>query len=79
MGEDAVVHAVVTCTANFVLARLWGGTGRAAVAAVALNLGYLLAGYTLADGGSPDADYSWTMPQCVLCLKMIGERKGGED
>ncbi len=72
IGEDAVVHAVATCAANHVLLRLWGGSPRAAAASVCLNLGYLLAGYYFVDRGSPDADYSWTMPQCVLCLKMIG-------
>ena len=71
IGEDALFHSLATISVTYIAVRLLGAT-RATVAMVfAFNLAYLLAGYWMR--GAEEYDFSWTIPQCMLCLKMIGE------
>ena len=39
-------------------------------------MGYLLAGYWFKESGG--YDINWTMPGCVLCLRMIGLAMDGK-
>ena len=40
-------------------------------------MGYLLAGYWFKESGG--YDINWTMPGCVLCLRMIGLAMDGKE
>ncbi len=71
IGEDALVHACVTLTGNYLIIRCASARVLVPISA-AFNLGYLIAGYLAmtVDG----FDTTWTIPQSGLCLRMIGEQ-----
>lgn len=66
-----VYHGLVTMTASYGLCYVFQQQRQIAVAAVWIfNAAYLLTGYyTMA---SSDYDISWTMSQCILCLRLMG-------
>jgi len=72
VGEDATVHCLTSVTLNYVLLKTLGGQFAAVALSFTLNLSYLLAGYLLFDRPGDYRERSWTLPQCVICLKMIG-------
>ena len=48
-----------------------GGTLASVVISFLFNMGYLLIGYWYTE--SEGYDICWTMPHCVLCLRLIGK------
>jgi len=67
---QAVTHSLYTIIFTYLLLFIAGGTATSVVISLVFNMGYLLAGYWYMSGD--EYDVSWTMPQCVLCLRLIG-------
>lgn len=65
-----IVHTVDAVLFTFVLLKFSGGTEASVAISFIFNMGYLLLGYYFA--GTDDYDINWTMPQCVLVLRLIG-------
>ena len=55
---------------NHVHCPLAGGTLLSVLVSFIFNFGYLLVGYWYT--ASENYDICWTMPHCVLCLRLIG-------
>jgi len=66
---EGVTHNLYTIGATYLVLQLCGGTSLSVGLTFAINLSYLLAGYWY---NGQEYDISWTMPQCVLCLRLIG-------
>ncbi|KAI8064691.1 MBOAT, membrane-bound O-acyltransferase family-domain-containing protein [Gongronella butleri] len=68
---QAIYHSLVTCMVCYAWCWLLSARRTAAAAGVWLfNAVYLLWGYFAM--ASNDYEISWTMPQCVLCLRWMG-------
>lgn len=67
---EGVTHSLYSILATYLILLISGGTIASVVFSFLINLAYLLAGYWYMAG--EDYDVSWTMPQCVLCLRLIG-------
>jgi len=65
-----VTHGIYAILFNYLLLVIAGGTYLSVVLSFTFNISYLLIGYTFT--ASEEYDISWTMPQCVLCLRLIG-------
>ncbi|XP_068111367.1 lysophospholipid acyltransferase 5 [Hyperolius riggenbachi] len=63
-------HSLLCVVLHFLILRLMGRTVTAVLTSFCFQMGYLLLGYynTATDG----YDIKWTMPHCVLTLKLIG-------
>ena len=70
VGNDALMHSSACVLATYLVLRLGGGSRATALALFVFNLGYLFVGYAV--DASKEYDITWTMPQCVLCLRLIG-------
>ncbi|KAK9737943.1 MBOAT, membrane-bound O-acyltransferase family [Popillia japonica] len=68
-GND-IFHAVFAVVFTYVTLLLFGGTEIAVALTFLFNMGYLLTGYYYA--GTDSYDINWTVPQCVLVLRLIG-------
>jgi lysophospholipid acyltransferase 5 len=66
---DGVTHNLYTIGGTYLILQTCGGSILSVALSFALNLTYLLAGYWY---NGLEYDVSWTMPQCVLCLRLIG-------
>jgi len=67
---EGVTHSLYSILATYIILLLIGGTWHSVVLSLVLNMTYLMAGYWYMAGQT--YDISWTMPQCVLCLRLIG-------
>jgi len=67
---EGVVHSLYTIAGTYLLLLAAGGTLLSVVLSLLFNMAYLMAGYWYMAG--EEYDISWTMPQCVLCLRLIG-------
>ena len=67
---EGVTHSLYSILATYIILLVSGGTLASVVVSFVLNMTYLLAGYWYMAGDN--YDISWTMPQCVLCLRLIG-------
>jgi len=68
---EGVTHSLYSILANYLILLTCGGSITSVLLSFLINITYLLAGYWYMNKGE-DYDVSWTMPQCVLCLKLIG-------
>ncbi|XP_053977199.1 lysophospholipid acyltransferase 5 isoform X1 [Hylaeus volcanicus] len=68
-GFDTVHSTVALCFTYFIL-KLLGGTSASVFITLVFNMSYLLYGYYATS--TSDYDIKWTMPQCVLTLRLIG-------
>jgi len=66
-----VVHSLYSIFFTYLVLLLGAGTLGSVVVSFSFNLCYLLVGYWYNNTGE-EYDISWTMPQCVLCLRLIG-------
>lgn len=69
VGPD-VVHSLYAVLATYIILLCAGGTLTSVVISFVFNFGYLLVGYFFTE--SEGYDICWTMPHCVLCLRLIG-------
>jgi len=67
---EGVTHSLYSILATYITLLVMGGTSYSVVLSLVLNMTYLMAGYWYMAGET--YDISWTMPQCVLCLRLIG-------
>ncbi len=70
VGSDALFHSTLCVLITFAALKVLGANRTSAVGLFAFNLLYLFAGYVL--DSSNEYDITWTMPQCVICLRLIG-------
>ncbi|XP_075699046.1 lysophospholipid acyltransferase 5 [Rhinoderma darwinii] len=63
-------HSLLCIVLHFLILRLMGRTVTAVLTSFCLQMGYLLSGYYYT--ATDDYDIKWTMPHCVLTLKLIG-------
>lgn len=66
---DGVTHSLYTILFTYLVLLCLGGSIAAVSVTFVLNMTYLLAGYWYM--ALEEYDISWTMPQCVLCLRLI--------
>jgi len=66
----SVTHAIYAIIFTYLLLVIAGGSFLSVVVSFVFHMTYLLTGYWYTAG--EDYDISWTMPQCVLCLRLIG-------
>lgn len=69
IGTD-IAHSLYCVLATYLLLLVAGGTLLSVALSFAFNMGYLLAGYWYT--ASESYDIVWTMPHCVLTLRLIG-------
>ena len=70
LGARCVGHSLTCVVVNYVVLKMFGGTFSVTCALFVFQLGYLSAGYF----ANQTEDYliDWTVPHCVLCLRLIG-------
>ncbi|XP_054575302.1 lysophospholipid acyltransferase 5 isoform X3 [Eptesicus fuscus] len=67
---NQMYHSLLCVILQFLILRLMGRTVTAVLTTFCFQMAYLLAGYYLTATGN--YDIKWTMPHCVLTLKLIG-------
>jgi len=67
---EGVTHSLYSILATYIILLVSGGSFYSVVLSFVVNMTYLMAGYWYMAGET--YDISWTMPQCVLCLRLIG-------
>lgn len=67
---EGVLHSAICVFSTWTTLMVLGGSTLSVSLLFIFNLSYLLLGYwfTETDG----YDVTWTMPHCVLCLRLIG-------
>ncbi|XP_057690698.1 lysophospholipid acyltransferase 5 isoform X1 [Corythoichthys intestinalis] len=65
-----IYHSAVCILVQFLMLRLMGRTVTAILSSFSFQMFYLLAGYYYT--ATEEYDIKWTMPHCVLTLKLIG-------
>ncbi|XP_054721085.1 lysophospholipid acyltransferase 5-like [Uloborus diversus] len=65
-----VLHSVFCVLIMYFILITIGGTFKSVVISFTFLMGYLIFGYYLT--GTDDYDIKWSMPQCVLTLRLIG-------
>lgn len=65
-----VVHSSVAMLITYIILVIFGGSAISVALTFIFNMSYLLIGYYYV--GTEDYDINWTMPQCVLVLRLIG-------
>ncbi|KAF5287340.1 hypothetical protein FQA39_LY15943 [Lamprigera yunnana] len=65
-----VLHPVITMHITYITLLYLGGTALAVAIIFVFNMGYLLIGYYWV--GTDNYDINWTMPQCIIVLRLIG-------
>uniref|UniRef100_A0ABI7YNS4 Lysophosphatidylcholine acyltransferase 3 n=1 Tax=Felis catus TaxID=9685 RepID=A0ABI7YNS4_FELCA len=68
---NQLYHSLLCVGLQFLILRLMGRTVTAVLTTFCFQMAYLLAGYYYTATGN--YDIKWTMPHCVLTLKLIGE------
>ena len=69
VGSD-VKHSLYAILTTFIILLAAGGTLTSVIISFIFNFGYLLVGYYYTE--SEGYDICWTMPHCVLTLRLIG-------
>ena len=69
IGWD-IKHSLAAILATFLILAAAGGTLVSVILSFVFNFGYLLVGYYFTE--SEGYDICWTMPHCVLALRLIG-------
>merc|ERR1719495_2485556 len=72
LGTD-VLHSLYSIFGTYLIILITGFMGgglKMVVLSFIFNFGYLLVGYWYTE--STDYDICWTMPGCILCLRLIG-------
>ncbi|XP_076472719.1 lysophospholipid acyltransferase 5-like [Babylonia areolata] len=65
-----VYHSLINIAIIYIVLRLAGGTKASVVFAFVFNTGYLVGGYCFETSGVNSYNISWTMPHCVLTLRL---------
>lgn len=70
VGNEALMHSTICVFVTYLTLRLGGANFNTTGFLFGFNLLYLFLGYVF--NASREYDITWTMPQCVLCLRLIG-------
>uniref|UniRef100_A0A2L2Y2V1 Lysophospholipid acyltransferase 5 n=1 Tax=Parasteatoda tepidariorum TaxID=114398 RepID=A0A2L2Y2V1_PARTP len=65
-----ILHSVICVFTTYILLVAIGGTMLSVIMSFLFLMGYLIFGYYIT--GTDDYDIKWSMPQCVLTLRLIG-------
>ncbi|XP_012263118.2 lysophospholipid acyltransferase 5 [Athalia rosae] len=65
-----ILHSAYALCFTYLTLRILGGTNLSLIITFAVNMMYLLVGYYATS--TEDYDIKWTMPHCVLTLRLIG-------
>lgn len=68
-GTEAIVHSSICIGATYSTISLFKGSFVSTLGIFIFNFGYLLIGYYYTE--TDTYDICWTMPHCVLCLRLI--------
>lgn len=68
-GTD-IYHSLLNIAAIYVLLRVAGGRKLSVICAFLFNTGYLVLGYYFENAKGADYSITWTMPHCVLTLRL---------
>ncbi|GFY45890.1 lysophospholipid acyltransferase 5 [Trichonephila inaurata madagascariensis] len=68
-GSD-IFHSVLCVLITYCILLTFGGTFKSVIVSFFFLMGYLIYGYYIT--GTNDYDIKWSMPQCVLTLRLIG-------
>ncbi|XP_015604805.1 lysophospholipid acyltransferase 5 [Cephus cinctus] len=68
--EWNVVHSAAALCVTYLTLKIFGSTVISVTITFIFNMAYLLIGYYMTS--TNDYDIKWTMPQCVLTLRLIG-------
>lgn len=68
IGQD-IQHSLAAILSTYIILAAAGGTLVSVIISFIFNFGYLLVGYYFTE--SEGYDICWTMPHCVLCLRLI--------
>ncbi|XP_059815480.1 lysophospholipid acyltransferase 5-like [Hypanus sabinus] len=69
-----MLHSLACVVVQFLILRLMGRTVTCVASTFLFQMAYLLAGYYFT--ATEQYDIKWTMPHCVLTLKLIGQCRG---
>ena len=69
IGSD-ISHSLYAIMTTYIILQVAGGTLTSVIISFIFNFGYLLVGYYFTE--SEGYDICWTMPHCVLSLRLIG-------
>lgn len=69
LGARCVGHNLICIAVNYIVLKVFGGSLYSSVVLFLFQLVYLSAGYIA--NSSTDYVINWTMPHCVLCLRLI--------
>jgi len=69
IGQD-IQHSLAAILTTYIILAATGGTLISVIISFIFNFGYLLVGYYFTE--SEGYDICWTMPHCVLSLRLIG-------
>jgi len=70
IGSDCLMHSCAMIGVTWATLKAFQGSLSSTVFLFIFNMSYLLTGYYATE--TEGYDISWTMPACVLCLRMIG-------
>ncbi|XP_043528844.1 lysophospholipid acyltransferase 5 [Frieseomelitta varia] len=65
-----ILHSAATVYVTYRVLKRLGGSSLSVIIIFIFNMAYLLCGYYMTS--TDDYDIKWTMPQCVLALRLIG-------
>ncbi|XP_051164002.1 lysophospholipid acyltransferase 5 [Leptopilina boulardi] len=66
----SILHPIITVCVTYAIIKRLGSTKQCVQASFLFNMAYLFYGYLTTS--TEDYDIKWTMPQCVLALRLIG-------
>ena len=70
IGSDAIIHSSTCIMVTWSTMKIFQGSLNSTLFMYLFHMGYLGAGYFFKQ--SSGYDINWTMPGCVLCLRLIG-------
>jgi len=69
-GNEALAHGTICILINYAVMKLFDGSLATTVFLFVFQLVYMVIGYVIVR--SETYDISWTMPHCVMTLRLIG-------
>jgi hypothetical protein len=70
IGAEPLIHGTLCILLTFIVTRLFKGSLASTIFLFVFHIGYLVVGYVVI--GTDSYDISWTMPHCVMTLRLIG-------
>ena len=71
LGIECLAHNLICIIGNYIILKVLNRSFYSAVCAFIFQLGYLSVGLYF-ENATTDYKVTWTMPHCILCLRLIG-------